>query len=56
MIYDDRAENIIKVQGLSFALAAMNGNNADIREARLYLKKAIVEALLEAAIKKGEPT
>lgn len=50
MTWDDRAEAIIKCQGLAFALAVSSGNEADMREARMYLKNAIVRALLDAVL------
>jgi hypothetical protein len=48
--HDDVAEHIIKSEGLAFALgAAMGATHEDeFRQARAYLKKAIVDALQEA--------
>ena len=42
---EEVAERIIKSEGLAFALASSVGKEGDIREARTYLKKAIVGAL-----------
>lgn len=45
----ERAESIIKVQGLTFALAVASKDAQNMRDARDVLKRAIVRALDEAA-------
>jgi hypothetical protein len=49
MDYDKTAERIIVEEGLTFALAAGNGKEGDLRTARQLLKNAIVRALKQAA-------
>jgi len=49
---EERAEGIIKAEGTSLALAVMFGNKNDIRNAREYLKQAIIEALTESALER----
>jgi hypothetical protein len=46
---DEKAERIIKSEGLTFALAFRVGTDDDMREARAMLKAAIVKALIGAA-------
>ena len=47
--FDERAEGIIRLQGLTFALAMKAGNQKDMREARAMLKQAIMDAFVEIA-------
>lgn len=45
----ERAEGIIRLYGLTFALAVAIGKEGEIKKARALLKDAIVRALDEAA-------
>lgn len=48
--HDEIAESIIRREGLTFALAASSGKEGDLREARAYLKAAIIRALVAAPL------
>jgi hypothetical protein len=50
MNFEATAERIIRLQGLSFAMAACTGRAEDLKEARRGLKAAIIEALAAAEL------
>jgi hypothetical protein len=47
MSFDDRAEQILRVEGFTFSLASKNNNVADLTQARYLLKQAIIRAFRE---------